>query len=584
MHDIIALRQYLNKIILFCNCYYRGYHTLEYFSSTNPEIKRTINLDNALITVENLNKDTYVFRCLGANGYATPLTIDILYETKNEYFDKVLNGIDEKSQILLDNLKTDSWLPEIYKNFLNNKNTDYTNTYLDIIDKLIDNQNNMMDYMNLSDGLNTKLSNKHILNINLGDQNYFNSNDYILVNKVSYEPEYIENNNIYGFEEAILNIPIEDPLNININLDEGLYYISIYKRNSLVRSYWIRIKSAAEKAEAFDTELDNIQKIETLKTDSMYYLSSEYQFESEEEQEIISTLEYATAKYYMLPRPNLEYRDNILTLDSSDNISFFETIPKKIYLCGLEADSVYIGSTPHKLLISNAIEYYNVRAHFFNNERYYFNIQDEDGNVLSATTTLDLTNSNEPEEAVDYNDKYERIQWNKYVKNLYSLLGSNDNWGAIKTHLDRYLLSNNIGFENIKKYLEEQLLSTLSYKYNKLADIIYSIEFCDLKYRLPKDRSYMKNQLYKRLYNSHVIPAGDYILEITRINGTQISKEYKYQPDEALEIKVSDDMIILLRCIRLSDMKISDFVMYNNSGFGVPFRYNSLEVEIQNGL
>ena len=584
IYDIIALRQYEDKIDLYCNCYFRGYRTIEYFTVSNPDHKIRKDLNAATITISNLFKDEYIFKCYSSKGVSDPLIVNIFFETKGEYFNKILDNIDKKDQDILNNLKTDDWLPELYQNYLNDNRSEYKESYLKIIDALISNMNNMITYMNSDDGFNIKLDNSHIVSIDLSDPNYFNSyNTTIKIKKFTQESEYYEAEKTYGFIED-MPIAITGQIN-NILLDEGLYSISIEYNNSLIRSFWIRVEDEEKRLEIFNQKLEDIQTIKNAKMDTSYFLSSEYQFKSEEEKEVITNMEYGTGKTYLFTRPNLEYRNNILSYSCNNEINFFKVANKKFYLCGYEADTLYLdNAVPHRLLIEREENDYDIRLNFFNRERYYFNIQDEDGNVLSAITTIDLSNENESDESVDYNDRYERIQWNKYVKNLYRLLGNDEYWGEVKTNLDRYLISGDVGFNDVKLYLEQQLLATLSYNYNNLENLIFNIEFCDSRYRLPSNKSFMNKQTYKRLYRSHVIPAGKYILQITRINGDRINNEYKYYSGEAVETKVSDDDIIILKCIDPDTIKVSDFVMYNNTGYGVPYRYNSVEVEILNVL
>lgn len=586
-HPILSLRQYEDKIELYCNCFNYGYHSIEYYSRTNSSAKIVRDIETAEVTIENLDKDIYVFRGRGENGYTPPLIVNILGDTKSEYLNNLFPDIyEEYHNQIFNKLQTNYYLEEIYKAYLNNKNADLTNIYLDIIKTLIQDYNNKHNWMNNSDNLDIKLNNSFCIEIKLSDELYTQDTS-IIIEQVKYDSEYIsteeENENkLFGYLNINYIPNIKNSYKFNLN-EEGLYRIKFITDGCVYRSYYLYIPDNETKTALYTETIENLNKIAAAEQDTSYFLSSEYQFESEEEKEIILAMEYRTDLKALLPRPNLTYKDKIITLDISNYYDLLKTMNKNFYLAAFEKDSLYLNnSAPRKILIDSPVISFNKDNYYFNRERYYFFILSEENIRLSGITTLDLSLNND--NGIDYNDKYQRILWNRYVKNLHKCLENNPKWGDVKNILDRYLFDSNVAFIELDQYVEEQVLQLFNYKYDNTESIIYGIEFNKLKYYSNKDRNFMNEQLYKVLYGTHVIPNGNYVLEIKRINGKKITKEYIYQSDQSLEIKINDDDYIILRCIRLSDYKVSDFVMYNNTGYGTVRRFNSIGVSIQNGL
>ena len=89
----------------------------------------------------------------------------------------------------------------------------------------------------------------------------------------------------------------------------------------------------------------------------------------------------------------------------------------------------------------------------------------------------------------------------------------------------------------------------------------------------------MKNQYRSDYYRTHIVPAGDYIFSVTRINKGEIKQEFYHDPDNTQSIRFDVDEFIIFYCINPDDYSVSDFGFYNNSPSGTSYRYNSLNVE-----
>ena len=129
--------------------------------------------------------------------------------------------------------------------------------------------------------------------------------------------------------------------------------------------------------------------------------------------------------------------------------------------------------------------------------------------------------------------------------------------------------------------------------------MVYNYELCLLKNYTNKNRDLAKEQVYKPYYGTHVIPQGNYILMFKYIcnNGANIIYAFDDTPlTQAAEFEIGKTIpkltqmgyktndFIIVKAIDITTWKVSDFIMYNNTGYGVKSFYNTIEVETINGL
>jgi len=581
-HDIIALKQYEDKIDLYCNCYNYGFETLEYFSTNISEIKiQSIQLQSPYITVKNLDKGKIVFYGVNYNKErSTPLFVDIFCESKDEYFEKIIYEKNDKHDKVINKIKDEDYLIALYKLFMQSKNEEEQETCREILNYIVDNLNNMCQQMNCIDNIIIKPVKKHVLYLNLINDPYLDAEYIIDIEKLTFEKEYLKKDEGSAWIYEGNFILDKKTKYIIPRLALGIYKIGIFIKSRLIRSYYFYCDD--DSRNMFEQTMAQIEKEKNKKLNTSMILSSEYEFEDEEEKEVILTIESVTSLSAVIQDIDISYKDAKIILDVSKYYDFLTKFNTNIYLAAKEQDTVYNDNvTPHRTKITGPIiEFDPINEYFYNNERYYFYIE-VSNKKLSRIKTFDISEK----DAKDYNDKYQRILWNRYCKNLYKVFNNNKNryWPQIKEILDRYLVNENISNINIKEYLLEQLLM-YEKNYENLAQIIYLIEYCDLKYYTQLNRNFMKHQLYKSAYNLHVVPEGNYILEITRINNGSITKEYISEPSKVHEIRTNADKYIVFKCIDIDTLKSSDFCMYNNSGTGRKSYYNELEVEVLNGL
>lgn len=578
-------RIYEDKIDLISDAFLNAFTAINYYKIDDKSNIISRNINNFEITLEKLTSGQYIIYFSNDEETSEEILIDFVNKTKNEYFKSVFDLDDKKQNAIIKNLKTSDYIEELYKAYIDNKNEEYTETYQLMLKALIEDYNNYSKYKNLVPyNLDIRFSNNHVLDIDFSRCiDLLNDGQYNLISgsSVYYDEDHKIPNKNFGYFMTYEEIKKEHHY---YDLSEGLYKFYIIRNYIPCLSFYVLIPSKEEKELLFQQIVENKKKIEENKIDSRSILESEYDFESEEEKEIIMDIEFLIDKKALFSKPNLIYKNRNITFDSKVFNNFSKISNKELFLYGLESDSIYNNTSPHKIKIDQDIIKFNVDEKYFNKERYYFYVGDKNYNKLSKVSTIDLTEYND--NGIDYNEKYEHLILNTYIKNLYSVCGSHNKWGELKAALDRYNNREDIAFTDIFNELYTDLLLRLNYAHDKVEQLIYNIELVKLKNYTNKNRDFMKSQIYKSLYNTHVIPAGDYILEIKRINknGKEVSSEYIYSPDKAQEVRIDTADFTILRCISHNDFSISDFTLYNNTGYGVKHFYNSLEVEVSNVL
>lgn len=582
-------RIYEDKVDLISDAFLNGFTVINYYKTDDQENIHSREIGYSFnITLNQLMSGDYIIYFSNSEEQSEEILFKFTNKSKTEYFNSLFE-MSEKEQIIFRNLKTDFYIEELYKAYIDNKNEEYTETYQSMLNKLIDDYNNYNKYKNLVPyNLDIRFSNNHVLDIDFSRcfdviKNY--NQALISGSSVYYDVDHRYPDKDFGYFMTYTDIKKEHEY---LDLEEGLYKFFIINDYIPCLAFYVLIPSIEEKENRFQTLLENKQRKEKLKIDSRAILESEYDFESEEEKEIVMNIEALIDKRALFSKPNLVLNNKTITFDASNLLKFNALIsPNCLYLYGVESDLIYnSNAVPHKIKINNedSIIRFNIDENYFNKERYYFYVGDSSGRKLSRITTLDLSNNSS--NTVDYNEKYEHLILNTYIKNLYSTCGKHKKWGEVKASLDRFNNQNDIAFVNLFDYLYQDILPRLNWPYDKVEELVYNIELTKFKDYTHKNRNFMKSQLYKALYNTHVIPTGNYILEIKRINknGQDIQVSYVCEPDKAIEIRVDQDQFIILRAISLSDFSVSDFAMYNNTGYGIKHFYNSLEVEVSNVL
>jgi hypothetical protein len=554
---IILLNEHNNKTNLYCNGYFYGYNWIEYYPIYNKQNKTRLYLESPEITIDNLSNEEYCFYLLDEDGNKGEISYFLINnKQKHDYFEEILETYSEENRKIVNlYIYTDNYLKDLYKASLNKEND--KRDFSELINAVVDNYNSysygIHDYQ-------LKIEKKHLLQVSFIDA----YDDYMFdihIEKMVAEDNFewileksYRKNKDFCFKAAEEGI-YRAKIFLNNNLQNIVYY---YNEGEEVNNLaYISILNAQENKETFANAFIPTYEEENFILSNLYYLN-------------------ITNNIRLFPAPILSYINEKYYISYiQEALKFAKAAGIKIFLSGKPTDMIFNNNAkPFKWELKEENQIFDPQRIRMYKERYYFWVQDENGNRLSKAATFDF----EHKDLTNYNILYNKVYWEKGNKFLLKDLKYNSlAWSEIKESSNKYLIiEDQIDF---KDYIDNFIVdSLLDNKYGLLCKISFN-DYINYKY---KDITYMNKQIYKPLYNHHVIPSGDYVLKIVRYNDT-ITTEYINARNEAMEIRVNNDKAIKLSCIRLSDYAESDFVFYNNVEFPKAV-YNKIEVETINGL
>lgn len=555
---ILLLNEHNNKTNFYCNGYFYGYNWLEYYPIYNKQNKTKIYLDSPEITIENLANEEYCFYLLtddDVKGIVSYFSIN--NKQKHDYFkENIENYTADNEKIVGLYVYSDNYLKDLYKASILEGND--KRDFADLINAIIDNYNS---YLYKAEDYYIKIEKKHLLELNIISENEELDFD-IQIEKMNPEEDFswaLEkfgkiNTNVFTYKPS----------------EEGVYRIKLFLNNNLesIVYYYNESKEINDKK-----YIDVINTKENKSVFANSLLST-----SEENNEILSNIYYLNIddNKRIFPAPEVYYANNKYYISYiQDALNFAEAANIKIFLSGKPTDMVFNKNAKcFKFELNGENQIFDPKKLKLYKERYYLWIQDENGVKLSKAGTFDFGHS----DLTNYNVLYNQVYWDKGNRFLLKDIKYNSLvWPEVKEASNKYLiLEDQIDF---KDYIESFIIeSNLNNKYGLLCKIAFN-DYINYKY---KDITYMNKQIYKPLYNHHVIPSEKYVLKIVRYND-DIKTEYINAEKDAMEIRVNYDKAIKLSCIRLSDYAESDFVFYNNVEFPKVV-YNRIEVETIDGL
>lgn len=595
---IFVVRQYENTVELYCNGYYYGYNILEYFSIDGPEFVHTVRLDdgNPLVVINELEAGRYNFACYDEEyNLGGEVEIFVTGESLEKYIDKNLPAKSKK--LILDNKKLfagETFLTDLFNFYQSNNltNDDYKNIK-EAIDAVINNHNNLNQYMNsISSDTNTQITVSKTNTLIIASNDYDYTEDCeIEIFKAELDKNYAATKEVFWKHYSLNEF---GSIEFKAQLPKGLYKINILKDADLIRRYYFLADDEQDNYEKFNEILADLEHKEESRLSSMSTLPSYFESNDIREMEVLTALETTNNKRAIFERPKLTYLDGLVEADMHNIFPFIEAIPEhEFYLCGLNEEEIYQKQAKSiKIKISAAEMIFDPWEYFFKTKPYYFYVADENNVKISRTTYLDLTNviySDDEVINVDYNENYQKIHWQQYLKKLHTLIAEHhsDIWNTTRTTLNDYILTENYAYNDITTWLLDRVMKNWNERFASMSWIIYFANLCKYNNYTHMDRNFMKEQLFKPLYRSHIIPGGEYILAITRYYINKPAEtQYITSNNRAIEFRIDEADYTVFKCIDINNnYKISDFGLYCNTAYDkIDYKFNSLEVNILKGL
>ena len=526
------------------------------------------------MVIDDLTEGYYTF--YGVNESGEKSRALELYFEKNDSLAAFVSSLDDDAQVIfskhMDKINFSGLVISLYKVLCETEDEYEYSILKDALYKSIEQNNNEQLLLNRkSDGFRIYLSDKHLLTAVSTDETEFTSDMYIKIEDIGKNSP----------NELI--VKITEPT-FSKRLPDGLYRLGFYQKNRLVYEYYFYANSADD-YERYESILASLEEKKARNLSSVSNLPSDWVYSSLEEEKILVNLCGFNDESALFAKPHLQYLDGLIEITLKEDIlDYLKTATMhRYYLCAVKEEDIYNKKiTPIRIEITGDGLIFNPWKYMFKEAPYYFYLADENNIRISEVTYLDLSIEQEADEDIkDYNNNFQRASWGRFTKNLYDIVADEkpELWPTIKNTIDAALLAEEIGYTRPIDSILDKVLEIWNERYGNICWIIFYLYLCEHKYYMRKDRQFMKHQHRSDYYKTHVIPAGDYVFSVIRINKDKIDRKFFYDPSNAQSIRFDKDEYIIFYCINPDDYSVSDFGFYNNTPYGTSFRYNSLEVE-----
>lgn len=572
--DLVALRAYDKTIELYSNAYSFWYDRIEYYNDADKEKIYTAPVEDGRVVIDDLTEGYYTF--YGVNESGEKSRALELYFEKKDSLAAFLSSLDDDAKLIfskyMDKIDSSSFELSLYR-VLCEAEDEYEYSILkEVLYKAIDQYNNEQLLLNRqTDAFRIYISHSHLLVAVGNNDTEFISDMYLK----------LENVGIGSLNELI--VKITEPT-FSKRLPDGLYRLGFYQKDRLIYEYYFYANSA-DGYERYESILASLEEKKARNLSSISNLPSDWVYSSLEEEKVLVNLCGFNDESALFARPHLQYLDGLIEITLKEDIlDYLKTVTMhRYYLCAVKEEDIYNKKiTPIRIEITGDGLIFNPWKYMFKEAPYYFYLADENNIRISEVSYLDLSIEQKADEDIkDYNNSFQRASWGRFTKNLYDIVAEEkpELWPTIKNTIDAALLAEEIGYTKPIDSILDKVLEIWNERYGNICWVILYLYLCEHKYYMRKDRRFMKHQHRSDYYKTHVIPAGDYILSVIRINKDKIDRKFFYDPSNAQSIRFDKDEYIIFYCINPDDYSVSDFGFYNNTTYGTSFRYNSLEVE-----
>ena len=572
--DLVALKAYDTTLQLYSNVYSSWFDRIEYYNDADKEVIHTEVIKDSRAIINGLTEGYYTFYGVNDNGEKSR-ALKLYFEEKDNLTAFLSSFNDDQKTVLIKYIAEMNYpnLVSAIYNLVNNTEDEYEYGILkDALYKAIEQSNNEQLILNRQlDSFRIYLSSKHILTAVSTDDAEFTSDMYVKIEDVGADAP----------NELV--VKISEPT-LSRRMADGLYRLGFYQKDRLVYEFYFYANSA-DSYEKYEDILASLEEKKARSLSSISILPSDLVFSNLEEEKILVNLYGFNDEKALFARPSLKYIDGLIEVSlPEDALSFFHIAEMhKYFLCAVEEEELYNKKiTPIRIGLAENQLIFNPWKYMFKEGPYYFFIADENDKIISETTYLDLSDEQEADEDdEDINNIFRKITWGRFTKNLYNIVDEEkpELWPTIKNTLDAAGCADDTGYRKPLKVMLEKVLETWNERFGNITWVILYLYLSEHKYFMRKNRQFMKNQYRSDYYRTHIVPAGDYIFSVTRINKGEIKQEFYYDPDNTQSIRFDVDEFIIFYCINPDDYSVSDFGFYNNTPYGTSYRYNSLNVE-----
>lgn len=520
-------------------------------------------------------------------------------EEKEEWFKRlsIYNDTTEKyilNKLLRKNTKR-AWIGKIYEIYLDNRVDELNNILKNVLEKTVNDYNNTVlanNSKNIDEVI--RLDNKSA-NFKLIYDNFIPENS-ISVMITSF------NSNAVNIEERLL---VHDKLkkkSIERKIGKGIYNIEVAdEENGRTLYNYIYVSFGNDDSnEKYNVNLTEIEEQKKSILDSDYLLGAYDQFKDEDEKRILMNFDsygYAGSVYSNLPKISLS--DNKISVSNWDDslidchICFSEE--ESLYRKNTEYRTVYCSYSYHDNVLRlsalqdrNFEEELDIQMLNFNNERYYYWVEDRNNVRISKIGTIDFS----MQDNTDYNKIYADLVWKKIIKIFSRIMNvESKEYIILRSVLDIIGNNEDLAYIKMQDYTEQETTlrcddSDIFYK------IVYAIESCFMIYDNNYDYDMMPTAIYKPAYNNLIWDlCNDSCCIVFKYFRIKDSHDYYMNYFDCLDIEAATfglrtGNVEVCQIYNKKNKKLSDFIMFYHKGHENMPRMitNTVRVETINGL
>lgn len=572
---ICPIRQYEDKLDLYCNSLKKGHTHLVWYKVEDPANKKEADMKSPFMTINGLEEGEYVFCTRDEESYSVRLYVTILKETVEESVKRIEQYVDNINQyhmsalqLLREHLKVKpkvtpiSHLIALYRGS-QKESVNKQKAFFQLIASAQYCDNNRSLRMNKENEAQVCINNTSQFSIEVSP---------MVTRLIMYR--IVGGKKIYYLSIANGYQSKHTPQLV----DDGEYMIEVYAGNDLVGVYYHFSGNAATKQWLWESQCETADKISEAK-EQLINLPASFSFFSEEEQQRILLERSKNPFDSLVERPTVMVNKNSVDVGIAD-YSLLTSIGN-FYVVAKEPDQLFANGFDRKELITGPTVSFSKAKHLLSDtEEYYFYIQDDNKNLVSKIELVALTDANYD----DYKESVRQLELYDYSKRLIPLVDYRIETATevIKELLEVAKSDADVNSVNIQRYLISKLNANKHLHYfNGAVNTIMEDKIGNALF----SQLFFPNGIkYDRALDKFVFPPKDkkYVLVVNRIsiNSNEIITDHYDSELGAIEVQTRGADYFIFQAIDKQTYRRSGYVFVNTTKYNFNIANWNIQIEV----
>lgn len=572
---ICPIRQYEDKLDLYCNSLKKGHSHLVWYNIEDPANKKEAAITSPLMTITGLEEGEYAFCTRDEEAYSVRIYISILKETTEEFIKRIEQYVDNLNQYhtgalqhLRERLKAEpkvtpmSHLIAIYS-ASQEQSIDQQKACFQLVASTQYCDNSRTLRMNKDNEAQVHINNNSQLSIEVSA---------MITRLIIYK--------IVGSKKIhYLSIPTGYQSRHRPQLvDDEEYVIEAYAGNDLVGVYSHFSGNATTKQWLWESQCEAVDKTSEAQ-EQLINLPASFSFFTEEEQQRILLERSKNPFDSLVGRPKATITNNSVDIVIADYALL--TSMGNFYVVAKEPDQLFANGFDRKELITGPTVSFNKAKHLLSDtEDYYFFIQDTNKNLVSKIELVTLTDANYD----DYKESIRQLELYNYSKRLIPLINYRIETAteAVKELLEVAKSDSDIDTVNVKRYLINKLnVNKHLHYFNGAVNAIMEEKIGNGLF----SQLFFPNGIkYDRALDKMVFPPRDntYTLMVEKIsiNSNEIVTEYYDSGLGAIEVQTRGADYFIFQAIDKQSYRRSGYIFVNTAKYNSNISNWNIEIEV----